>query len=243
MKGRGYRDLNLDLSRKHVCNALMNLQHDALSPPSRLALAYAKGPVRPFLELLLNLDNRLAAIVGNGKEPLIGQMRMAWWRDVITKTAEQRPQGDPLLARLTALDGTAIGDAVQAAMLKLVEAWDMLLANAAWTPDVLHAHAHAKAKAIFGGFADIMGVEVPDAAACIHAGEYWAYSGLLQHCQTAAQYDAVSAALVAQVAPHRLRRKMRPLAILAFAAQQEQDVQAGNLRQGLRLIFNALTGW
>jgi 15-cis-phytoene synthase len=243
LKGRGYRDLNLDLSRKHVCNALMNLQHDALSPPSRLALAYAKGPACPFLELVLTLDNKLAAIVGNGKEPLIGQMRMAWWSDVITKPAEQRPQGEPLLARLTALDATPIGDAVQAAMLQLVEAWDMLLANAAWTPDVLHAHAQAKAKAIFGGYAGIMGVGEPDAKACRDAGEYWAYSGLLQHCQTAAQYDAVSAALVAQAAPHRLRRDMRPLAILAFAARQEQDPQAGNLRQGLRLIFNALTGW
>ena len=241
LKGRGYCDLNLDLSRKCVCNTVMNSQNTALTPPSRLALVYAKDQSRVFLELLLTHDVRLAGIISNIKEPLIGQMRMAWWRDVISKPAAQRPKGEPLLAQLTALGETAIGGKTQAAMLQLVDAWDVLLTDAIWTPDVLQSHARSKAEAIFAGFADVMDVD-PCATSMLQAGEYWALAGLLRHCQTAQQYDAVTAALAAQPARCSLRRELRPLAILAFAARQEQAAGQGNLRQGLRLIFNALTG-
>ena len=220
----------------------MNSQNTALTPPSRLALAYAKGKSRAFLELLLTHDLRLAAIISNIKEPLIGQMRMAWWRDVIAKPAAQRPKGEPLLAQLTALGETTIGGIAQRAMLQLVDAWDVLLTDAIWTPEVLRHHAQFKAEAVFAGFADVMGLAEPSMTRITQAGEYWALAGLLRHCQTAPQYDAVTAALAAQPARCSLRRELRPLAILAFAARQEQAAGQGNLRQGLRLIFSALTG-
>ncbi len=221
----------------------MNSQNDALTPPNRLALAYAKGPSRAFLELLLIHDVRLAGIVSNGKEPLIGQIRLAWWRDAIAKPAAQRPLGEPLLAQLTALDGTPVGGKAQAAMLQLVDAWGVLLAHEIWTTDVLQSYALAKAKAVFFGFADVAGSNNLGAISIGKAGEYWALASLLQHCQTALQYDAVTAALAAPHPKYTLSWAMRPLSILAFAARQDQINGQGNNRQGLRLIFNALTGW
>jgi phytoene synthase len=209
-----------------------------LTPPKRLALAYAKGHLRNVLTLLLNHDVRLAQIVGNVKEPLIGQMRLAWWRDVIAKPAGQRPTGEPMLAELAKLEGTVADPRLACAMLKLVDAWGELLADDEWSPEVIQRHTRAKACAIFATFAELAGADRAAMNQVLKVGEHWALAELLPYCQTAKQHDAVVAQLDAGEPVYRLPSTLRPLTILAFAAQQRRQ----NAAQGLRLIFNALTG-
>ena len=76
----GYRDFNLDFWRFSVCMCAMNLDLEQLTPPKRLALAYARRPEKEALALLLLFDVSLGHIVQRSNEPLIGQMRLAWWR-------------------------------------------------------------------------------------------------------------------------------------------------------------------
>ncbi len=210
----------------------------ALTPPKRLALAYAKGHSRDVLTLLLNHDVRLAQIVGNVKEPLIGQMRLAWWRDVISKPVDTRPTGEPMLAELARLEGAGADARLASAMLELVDAWGELLADDDWSREVIQRHTQTKASAIFVSFAELAGADRATISQVLKVGERWALAELLQYCQTPKQHDAVLAQLNAGEQAYRLPPSLRSLSILAFAVQQRGQ----NAGQGLRLIFNALTG-
>jgi 15-cis-phytoene synthase len=218
-----------------------------LTPPQMLALAYARGDSRDFLALLLRYDRRLGAIIANGKEPLIGQMRLAWWRDVIARPAASRPLGEPLVAALTALEqAQGGGTAAAASMLLITDAWGGLLANEQWTTAVLADHLAARSAAIFGGYAAAKaGTGLRDGDV-VTAGRYWAACSLPEYCQTAAQHDAVTSHVTGMQPWYRLPATLRPLTILAFAAARQHWGQgsnaSGNWLSGLRLIVNALTG-
>ena len=54
-----------------------------LSPPLRLALAWAPRHARPATLALFALDTRLAGFLRRATEPLPVQMRLAWWRDTL----------------------------------------------------------------------------------------------------------------------------------------------------------------
>ena len=66
----------------------------------RLALTYAPArATRPTLALLA-LDARLAGIVRSASEPMLAQLRLAWWREQLEIDLTARPAGEPLLAVL-----------------------------------------------------------------------------------------------------------------------------------------------
>ncbi len=216
----------------------MFLQIDELTPPKRLALAYAKGQHRAALTLLLLHDVKLGQIIKNGKEPLIGQMRLQWWRDVIAKPAVQRPSGEPLLAALEQLERAGYAGELTSAMVQNIHAWDMLLANADWTQPILAAHAEARGDAIFMAYAHIAQVADRHYPALRQTGRNWALADLAGHCQTQQQYDAVLSGLTGVKGAYRLPRSLRPLSVLSFSAQQHKIT----IGSGMRLILHALTG-
>lgn len=78
----------------------MNSDVDVLPAVSRLVIAYAPGKVREWHETLLLLDARLAGIVRSASEPMLAQLRLAWWRERFAQSVTDWPQGEPLLARL-----------------------------------------------------------------------------------------------------------------------------------------------
>ena len=110
-----------------------------LPPPLRLALAYAPRAARaPTLALFL-LDTRLAGFVRRGGEPLMAQMRLAWWRDTLRGTPADRPRGDPLLDMLRAWR-------TPAPLVALVDGWEQLLAEE-FDREAITAFAGGRAKA------------------------------------------------------------------------------------------------
>ena len=70
---------------------------DILPPEAQLALAWSHAKVRGPLSIALQLDRRLARIVTRTSEPMLGQMRLAWWREMLGKPASDRPRGDAVL--------------------------------------------------------------------------------------------------------------------------------------------------
>ena len=65
-----------------------------LLPPVRLAIAYAPLTVRSAFSLLLRFDARFASVVAKASEPMIAQMKLAWWRDSLLRGPETRPKGN-----------------------------------------------------------------------------------------------------------------------------------------------------
>lgn len=189
-----------------------------LLPPQRLAVAYAPPGVRAAFSLLLEFDARLAALVANASEPMIGQLKLAWWRDAIAVEPERRPKREPLLARLTLLNGQGLnGQGVAAAISQLVDAWEGLLVGDG-SAEVLPAFAKARGAAIFGTYA---GWTASDADV-LSLGEAWAIADLTVNIGKE------------KMDLSRFRdRKLRPLTILAMSVHHVS---------GPRLLWHALTG-
>lgn len=89
-----------------------------LSPPERLAVLYAPRRFQALWEGFLLLDRRLADASREGRDPLMIQLRLAWWRDRFEQPASQWPLGEPLLALLHPWD------AERPVLRGLVDGWE-----------------------------------------------------------------------------------------------------------------------
>lgn len=88
----------------------------------RLTISYSDRFIRPKLSSLFALDQRLAVLIRNSKEPLLSQLKLAWWRDVLSKPVSDRPIGEPLIE---ALNGPWRGS--EGKLQMLIDAWEGLL--------------------------------------------------------------------------------------------------------------------
>ncbi|MBJ7527586.1 MAG: squalene/phytoene synthase family protein [Sphingomonadaceae bacterium] len=191
----------------------------ALAPPARLAIAYAPSGVRSAFALILHIDNRFAEILRNAREPMIAQIKMAWWREAFASAAEARPKGEPLLQALN-----EAGDRIPLSALEaLASAWEHLLGNERFSQEAIEAHAELRAEAIFATYAGWMGT-VQDMRPI---GRSWALEAL-----RTAFPDRVADFNVPP-APLPKARALRPLSILTMSVRTVS---------GPRLILHALTG-
>ena len=192
-----------------------------LPPPANLAVAYTPVAFRPAFSLLLQLDVRFADIVRKAREPMIAQIKLAWWRDAFATEPALRPKGEPLLQALG-----ACGDVIAPSALEdLVSAWELMLGEDEWAAQDVEAHAALRGDAIFGSYAAWIG-EGCDVSALSHQ---WARDALRL------EFPSKLVALDNQPLPALLKgRKLRPLSILAMSVRKVS---------GLRLIGHALTGW
>ncbi len=67
-----------------------------------LACLYAAAPARPGLVALLALDTELAQLVATTTELLLGEIKLAWWRDRLVELDTQPAPAQPLLQALQA---------------------------------------------------------------------------------------------------------------------------------------------
>jgi len=140
---------------------------DPLPPEAELALAWSGPKVRGALSMALQLDRRLARIVGRTQEAMLGQMRLAWWREALGKPVAARPRGDAVL------DGLGVHWAGREAFLvQMVDGWEVLVT--AETLRRAEAEGFADGRgAFFAGLADEPAA-APLAARLAAAGRRWA---------------------------------------------------------------------
>lgn len=189
----------------------------------RLALSYAPLPARlPWLALL-GLDARLAGIVRSSREPMLAQVRLAWWRDLLAGPASAWPTGEPVLAALGAWHGR------HGALASLAGAWGELAGEAPLDADVFRALAEARAEAL-AALADLLGAGrfAQPAANMARAAALADLKGGVSHPQE----RAVLAALVEEQdwRAKRLPRVLRPLSVIhGIAARRRGDLAHGPL--------------
>ena len=189
-------------------------------PPTRLAIAYVPAHLRPALTLLLQIDMRFGDIVRTAREPMIAQIKMAWWRDAFAAAADLRPKGEPLLQALTAVGGIIPMSALEA----LVSAWEELLGSDEWTQAVADKHTQLRAEAIFQTYANWAG----SAQDVRPIGRLWAIETL-----RTAFPQRVAEGATAPLAALPKGRALRPLSILNMSVRTAS---------GPRLVWHALTG-
>ncbi|HMS20439.1 hypothetical protein [uncultured Sphingorhabdus sp.] len=196
-----------------------------LSPPQQMAVAHAPSKLRNVLSILLEFDNRMMAIASKGQESILKQLRYAWWREQLGKPTDQRPKGEPLLARIT-LENSP--QKLEEALCELLDAWDIVVSSV--DDDAQSALDKAcimRGNAIFGYYTDWVGVNQPAVEKARKAGVIWSRQSL---------------GLEIPSEPLELVPGLKPLNLLLLSAGIEAETSVLR-RTGkyVRLFWHALT--
>ena len=203
----------------------------ALPAERRLALAYAPARSRPLWRGLFVLDQRLGAVAAAQREPMLAQIKLAWWREQMAKPATARARGEPVLALLDAW-GDAAGD-----LQPLVDSWELLLGDQSLSSASASQIAEQRS-AVCQALAVQLGL--PGLAPNIgHAAQGWALADL------AALTGAPALAAQHDWAALKLPRDLRPLAVLYGLARRSRGRTAlmPGPRAGLRAVRLGILGF
>ena len=180
---------------------------EALPVLQRLALSYASATAHAPTLALLALDTRLAGVVRAAREPMIGQIRLAWWREQFRSPAARWPEGEPLLAALR------VWQDHRGALEGLVDGWEELTAPLPLAPASMTAFAEARGRA-FAALAELLGVAA-DSREAHRAGTHWALADLAGRLgDPAERAEALDLVRCGEPQRPRLSRWMRPLVVL-----------------------------
>lgn len=177
----------------------------SLPTVSRLALVYAPRSARQQTLALLALDARLAHLLRHSREPMMAQLRLAWWRESLGQSADQWPNGEPLLALLKSWNGHHGG------LVPLVDGWEAMTGGAPLPGTALEAMADGRAQASVA-LAHALGCS-GEREAAFRLGRAWALNDLAMRLGHASERDCARE-LAQASSGARVSRKLRPLMVL-----------------------------
>jgi phytoene synthase len=169
-----------------------------------LATLYAPADVRPALSALFALDRVLAEVPGSVSDPMVGAIRLAWWREALAALDGGAPPDEPHLQAAAAL---LLPRGISGAELAgLEERWGARLAGDVDAAGERAAEAEGGAR-LFGLASRLLGGE-PGAGEAL--GRCWAVGG---------------------VVPRPVPGVLRPLLALAVLGVRDgEDAAAGRAR-------------
>lgn len=194
---------------------------ESLPVEAQLAVAHSILEWRPALTIFLELDMRLARIVAGTSEPMLGQMRLAWWREQLANTPEHRPAGDAVL------DGIGVHwQGCEHALIALVDGWEFMLAEEL---DEAGASAFAQGRAAPFVAMGLM-AETSNASSVDAAARRWALVDAAIHIPDGTERRMLLDLASANRKAVRLPRSLRGLAVLDALARR-------SLRRGGRPLM------
>lgn len=205
-------------------------------PDIQLAINYARTG-RAGATALFALDARLSEIVRRNSDPLVGQMRLTWWRDAIEALDRVPPPAEPVLRALA--EHVLPSGTQGSALAEITTGWEALLEEP-FGDEAIMRHG-VRGATLFRALAAVTGAHDK---AIADAGHGWALADLASHLG-----DPVMAGRAAALArPHlqaaftqRWSRSGRMIGALALIARQDLDESRPSARIG-RLMWHRLTG-
>lgn len=212
----------------------------------RLALTYVPTRARPAVEALWGLDVALGQVLSSGKEPLISQIKLAWWRESLEKLDSDPAPPEPVLQ---AVASAVLTHGVSGRELSaMVEGWETLLQPDILGPAELETYAAGRGGLLFRHSSVLLGATA--GGEVLRAGESWALTDLARHSGN--EPDAAAALSAARqrvgLQPVRWPSRLRPLGMLAVLARRDQERAPGEWEQPgapprmLRMLRHRLTG-
>lgn len=212
------------------------VQTDARAAERALALGYAPPEARAGLAALLAFDDTLGGLIRTARTPMLGQLRLAWWRDALAALDTRAPPANPVLQ---ALAGEVIPRVGGAALLPLVDGWEALLDE----PADFGNHASARGAGLFGAAAELL-EERSDGL--LAAGCGWALADVAAHWSdpvAAATPRALAEGAFAKAFRTAWPLRTRALGALALIARADlRGVLPGAPSRVARLAWHRLTG-
>lgn len=192
----------------------MSMAGEELSPLVAVLAAHA-GPRADRHRALWAFDARLAHVARTTSEPAIGQMRLAWWNDVIDDADARKGRGEPVVDALR-----ATGAIAAPGLVAMIDGWEILVVEPEIDVEGLRAYAVRRGGGLFRALADV--VDAPDWLDA--AGQVWALWDMAGHVADAALADA-ALALAREIAPQmdgaRWPLGWKPVRIVATLAHQD----------------------
>jgi phytoene synthase len=182
-----------------------------------LAVLHAPAAARAGLFALFALDLELAQVVASTTEPLLGEIRLAWWREQLDRLDTAPAPAQPTLA---ALKADAVPAGVTGRSLEpLEDAFLALLLDPAFDDIALDRYLRLRGGTLFAAAACVLGGNAATGAAL---GATWALGGLVRHGSP----PAIALETLVVVAGRQgwtmpVERCLRPLLGLARLAQQD----------------------
>jgi phytoene synthase len=217
------------------------------NPELALAVDYAAMSRRAGLAALLDLDAALAAVLRTTREPLVGQMRLTWWHDALTRLDVAPPPAEPVLV--------ALGKAVLpcgitgARLATMVEGWEELLEADLAGDEALVRFAQLRGAGLFGIAGELLGARASDPL--VAAGTGWALIDLARHlrdrsaaekARACARDELIAATRVRWSRAARALGALAHLALLDTAMPLDQPLPVGSPRRVARLAWHRMTG-
>jgi phytoene synthase len=182
-----------------------------------LALSYAPDRSRAALDALFALDTALGNVLRTTREPLVGQMRLAWWREALEGLDASGAPAEPVLRALTAavlplgITGRALGG--------MADAWEPLLGDVG--TGSIDDHGRLRGGALFAMAGVALDAAPGDPVGA--AGEGWALADLaanLSDPALASRARERAATMLAHARRSRWSRNGRALGALALIADR-----------------------
>jgi phytoene synthase len=212
-----------------------------LDPDRTLALSYIPAARREAVQALWQLDVVLGNVLAGGREPLISQIKLAWWREALEKLDCERAPSEPVLLALA--EHVLTGGIRGVELAEMEEGWSLLLAPDLLGEVELGRYAAARGGVLFRLTARLLGGDPPDPA----AGEAWALADLARHSSSPGDVEAALAAARRTPAP-RWPSRLRPLGMLDALARRDCEPgrprwePQGSPRRMLRMLRHRLSG-
>jgi len=183
------------------------------------------------------LDDALALLLRTTKEPAIGQIRLAWWREALEKLDSAPPPAEPVLQAVAASGLTG------SALVPVVNGWEVLIEAEQLDADALRRFGEGRG-ALFALAGAAMGAVGDPLSA---AGQGWALADLARHLgpeDEAAKARAMARPLLDVVTKARWSRNGRALGAMTHLARRDLAKENENapISRISRLLWHRLTG-
>lgn len=192
----------------------------SLSDEIEIALRYAPFTLRGAMRAFFMFDRHLAQLTTRTREPMLGQMRLAWWREMLASEPQEWPRGDAVL--------DAIAHDWQGgrqALIGLVDGWEELLAEPPLTRAGAQRFIIARSTAMRA-----IAPDMPEEGGTQKAGMHWALGDLAARTSHVKE-RAMLLDLADQLpVPARLPSRLKAMAIL-------DALGARALRRGGRVLM------
>jgi 15-cis-phytoene synthase len=211
-------------------------------PERDLILTYAPASGRAGLRALLALDDALAKLLRTTREPALGQMRLAWWREALEKLDRAPAPAEPVLKGLEA--GVLRHGVTGASLVPIVHGWEVLIEEEVLGEEAMRRFGEGRGQ-LFVVAGALLGSGGDPLAA---AGQGWALADLARNLDAEAERAiarALAVPLLDAAATARWSRQGRALGALAHRARldlAEAPKPAGAPSRVWRFLWHRLSG-
>ncbi|UYY58925.1 hypothetical protein [Sphingomonas sp. S2-65] len=206
----------------------------------RLILSYAPDAGREGLGALMALDDALAVLLRTTREPALGQLRLAWWRESLEKLDRAAAPAEPTLQWL---ERSVVGRGVSGeSLVPVVHGWEVLVEEEQLDQAAMERFGAGRAR-LFLAAGAVMGAAKDDPL--LEAGQGWALADLSAHLtepQAVETAREMARPFLAQALARKWSSNGRALGAMTHLAQMRLEDKFGPVQRVSRLLWHRLSG-